>query len=285
LEPFKINSNDFMYLFHSSGNTIIHKEPSYSYSEIPEYSNVNNVLLDGYYQSRNYFAGYERKIMELIWGENQSVLGRIIGESNIPRIGMHFRIGDYKPIQHCHPVMATSYYVKALMECLKEHGIYLEASQWNEAVENVGIGKLKSGVFSGEEVRKLGEVLYLCEDSDILDVETHLSVLRDVFPYLSFRRVLVDIEVEKGERICDRDWKELAYLSGCDWFVIPNSTFSWWSATFSSLVSRYSPKNGGEVERGEHWVYYPSIWFGYSLAPTHEIRYLLNQTGWKQIDI
>jgi hypothetical protein len=277
LEPFQINQNDFVYLFHYSGNTRTHQEPHYAYSEIPEYPNVENILLDGYFQSRTYFAGYEKQILELLWG-NKGNLGRIIGDSTIPRIGMHFRIGDYKNIQHCHPVMATSYYVKALTQCLKEHGFYLDASYWNDAVEKMGNSK---------EIRKLVEVIYLCEDSDIMEVENHLNILRDIFPYLSFHRGLVDIEFEKGEQLCDRDWKEMALLSGCDWFVIPNSTFSWWAATFSSLLTRYSVRKGGmetsEIERGENWVYYPSIWFGPALVSINEVKDLLNQPGWKEI--
>jgi len=279
LEGNGINQNDFLYLFQylqTTGQTKMHQEPSYAYSEIPEYSEFEHVLLDGYYQSRNYFAGYEKEILETMgWGK-RGMIGRIIGESTTPRIGMHFRIGDYKAIQHCHPVMAISYYMKALTQCLKDHGMFLEPSQWNDAVEKVG--KLKS-----EGVRKLGEVLYLCEDSDVMDVESHLSVLRVTFPYLSFRRGYVEIDTEKGERDCDRDWKEMALLSSCDWFVIPNSTYSWWASTFSSLITRYLPGYGEEIERGEHWVYYPSIWFGPSLAPTHDTRDLLNQKGWKSI--
>ena len=153
LKGYEISQNDFLYLFHYSFKTKFHQEPSYAYSEIPEYPQYNNVLLDGYYQSRNYFAGYEKEIVNLLW-EKGGVVGRMVGVSNSPRIGMHFRIGDYKAIQHCHPVMATSYYVKALTECLKEHGFYLDASQWNEAVEKVG-------VLGTEGSRKLGEVLYL----------------------------------------------------------------------------------------------------------------------------
>ena len=272
LENYKINQNDFLYLFHYSEKTKIHQEPSYSYSEIPEYSEFTNVLLDGYYQSRNYFAGYEKEIMELLWG-NRLAIGRMGGPTNIPRIGMHFRIGDYKHIQHCHPVMATSYYTKALTECLKNHGYYLDASQWKEMVEKV----------HGKEVGKIGEVLYLCEDSDIWDVEVHLSVLREMFPYLSFRRGVVEIGV--GERECDRDWKEMVLLSGCDWFVIPNSTYSWWAATISSLMPppAATEKSIAYIERGPVWVYYPSIWFGPYLVGTHDTQDLLNQEGWKSI--
>lgn len=281
LEGYGINQNDFLFLFHhlqTTGQTKMHQEPSYAYSKIPDYSAFENVLLDGYYQSRNYFEGYEKEILEILGWEKRGIIGRIVGESTTPRIGMHFRIGDYKAIQHCHPVMATSYYTKALKQCLNDHGLYLEASQWNEAVEKVG------AEMGFESIKKLWEVLYLCEDSDIVDVESHLSILRETFPYLSFRRGYVEINTEKGERACDRDWKEMALLSSCDWFVIPNSTYSWWAATFSSLVTRYvAGGSEGEIERGEHWVYYPSIWFGPSLAPTHDTRDLLNQKGWKSI--
>jgi hypothetical protein len=285
LERFQINPNDFMFLFHqlrNTGRSIVHQEPAYAYSEIPEYKEHANVLLDGYYQSRNYFAGYEKEIMELIWGVNQRVLGRFIDPTNTsPRIGMHFRIGDYKNIQHCHPLMPTSYYVNALTMCLKEHGYYLEASMWNGAVEKV---------CSGPAEKKLAEVVYLCEESDVEDVATHLSMLRKEFPYLSFVRGTVEIDVGKEERASDRDWKEMALLSGCDWFVIPNSTFSWWAATFSSLAKRYVNQDeitrrgvGTElgIERGKYWVYYPSAWFGPTLAPNHDTSYLLNQKGWK----
>jgi len=39
----------------------------------------------------------------------------------------------------------------------------------------------------------------------------------------------------------------------------------------------------GLIERGGYWVYYPSVWFGPSLAPTHDVRDMLNQTGWKRV--
>lgn len=274
LESMKINQNDFIYLFHMSGSScIVHKEPCYAYSEIPEYSNVANVLLDGYYQSRNYFKDFEKEILELL-GEKRGVLGRKKIFSISPKIGMHFRIGDYKHIQHCHPVMSTSYYVKALTECLKDHGFYLESSFWKEMVGKLG---------ESTKIQNLGEVIYLCEDSDVLDVENHLRILREHFPYLTFRRGLVEIESEKGERICDRDWKEMALLSECDWFVIPNSTFSWWAATFSSIASSIGREREiGIVERGEYWVYYPSIWFGPSLVG-HDTKDLLNQPDWKMV--
>ena len=284
LKGFEINQNDFLYIFHYSGMAKIHQEPSYTYSKIPDYSDFKHVLLDGYFQSCNYFAGFEKEILNLLWGKEGGI-GRMVGDSNFPRIGLHFRIGDYKPIQHYHPVMSTSYYVKALDACLKDHGYFLEASQWNTAMEKMdGVDGGKDGTDSSKEVRKIGEVLYLYEDSDVEDVEEHLKVLRETFPYLSFRRGAVEISIANGERECDRDWKEIALLSECDWFVIPNSTFSWWAATFSSMATRYiEGGSGGTVEREGSWVYYPSIWFGPSIAPTHDTRDLLNQKGWKMI--
>ena len=276
LKPFQINQNDFIYIFYGGGGSgIMHQEPSYAYSKIPEYSNIGNVLLDGYYQSRNYFEGYEKQILEILGWEKGGIFGRRVGEGvDSPKIGMHFRIGDYKHIQHCHPLMPTAYYVDALNECLKDHEADLK--RWKGAVERLG------GV-----VDDIMEVVYLCEDSDVGEVEKHLVVLRGTFPSLRFSRGLAgDLCCELGgvgerERECDRDWKEMALLSQCDWFIIPNSSFSWWAATFSSLME----DSGGSrlIDRGGHWVYYPSVWFGPTLAPSHDVRDMLNQSGWKRI--
>jgi len=268
LKQFQINQNDFIYIFYGgvgSGNCIMHQEPSYAYSEIPKYPNVANVLLDGYYQSRNYFEGYENQILELLGEEFRGCFGRRVGRGIIPpKIGMHFRIGDYKHIQHCHPLMPTAYYVDALNACLKDHDADLK--RWKGDVEKMG----------GDDVM---EVVYLCEDSDVGDVGIHLRELRGAFPSLRFRRGLAGEAVE-GERECDRDWKEMALLSQCDWFVIPNSSFSWWAATISSLME---DGGSGLIDRGGHWVYYPSIWFGPTLASSHDVRDMLNQPGWKRV--
>jgi hypothetical protein len=273
LKPFQINQEDFVYIFYGggmSGSVIKHQEPFYAYSEIPEYSNVANVLLDGYFQCRDYFKGYENQILEILGEEIRGYLGRRMSEGMVsPKIGMHFRIGDYKHNQHCHPLMPTSYYVDALNACLKDHEADLK--RWKGAVEKI------VGV-----VDDIVEVVYLCEDSDVGDVEIHLRELRGVFPSLRFRRGLA-CETGVGERACDRDWKEMALLSQCDWFVIPNSSFSWWAATFSSLVEDGGFGETGLIDRGGHWVYYPSVWFGPTLAPTHDVRDMLNQPGWKRI--
>jgi hypothetical protein len=281
LRQFQINQDDFIYIFYGNGrdgSRIIHQEPSYAYSKIPEYSNVENVLLDGYFQCRDYFKGFENQILEILGEEIRGTFGRRVGEGMVaPKIGMHFRIGDYKHIQHCHPLMPTTYYVDALTTCLKDHDADLK--RWKGAVEKMG------GV-----VDDIIEVVYLCEDSDVGDVEKHLVVLRDTFPSLRFRRGLAG-EAGVGERECDRDWKEMALLSRCDWFVIPNSSFSWWAATFSSLMEDFNSRRGGvegsgfigHIERGGHWVYYPSVWFGPTLAPISDVRDMLNQTGWKRV--
>jgi len=278
LKPFQINQDDFIYLFYGGGggNRIIHQEPCFAYSEIPEYSNVANVLLDGYFQCRDYFKGYENQILEILGEEIRGYLGRRMGGGFVPpKIGMHFRIGDYKYKTHYHPLMPTAYYVDALAACLKDHEA--ELKRWKEAVEKMG------GV-----VDDVVEVVYLCEDSDVGDVNIHLQDLRVSFPSLRFRRGFagdLGYEVEGGgeERGYDRDWKEMALLSQCDWFVIPNSSFSWWAATFSSLMEDGGSRETGLIERGGYWVYYPSVWFGPNLSPISDVRDMLNQTGWKRV--
>ena len=153
----------------------------------------------------------------------------------------------------------------------------VKVKRWKEAVEKMG------GV-----VDDVIEVVYLCEDSDVEDVDIHLRDLKGAFPSLRFRRGFAEdlgYEAVGGseEREYDRDWKEMALLSQCDWFVIPNSSFSWWAATFSSLMEDGGSRETGLIERGGHWVYYPSVWFGPNLTPISDVRDMLNQTGWKRV--
>ena len=252
----------------------IHKEPCFAHSEIPEYPDARVVVLDGYFQSSKYFEHYKKDIMRMLWLDDTSLvkLGRKSQDSDrCFKIGMHFRIGDYKPIQHFHPVLPTAYYVNALTQCLKDHGYYVSASEWNSAIHHL-MGQLNPPT----SIENIGEVVYLCETADLGDVECHLSVLRETFPYLTFTKGQAPPPCP-GQRECDRDWQEVALLSQCDWFVIPNSTFSWWAATFSVLGQ-------DDAEgRGDSWVYYPSVWFGPALWD-HETRDLTCQQGWKRIE-
>ena len=97
---------------------LVYKEKNFKYENIPVhlFPKEKNIKLFGYYQSYKYFQENEKQIFKLIkLREQQETL-----LSNFPdkyfnnTISMHFRIGDYKNIQHYHPLQTFEYYKKAL---------------------------------------------------------------------------------------------------------------------------------------------------------------------------
>ena len=114
-------------------------------------------------------------------------------------ISLHFRIGDYKSIQHCHPIMTKEYYFSALK--------YIQTLPQN--------------------LNTKFTVLYFCEDSDINDANDIVSYLKEFFEFKFIR------ENTKME-----DWEQLLLMSCCHHNIIANSSFSWWGAYFNTWVDK-----------------------------------------------
>lgn len=108
-------------------------------------------------------------------------------------ISMHFRLGDYKTLQHCHPVLPIEYYRRALAET------------------------------SSQSSNKTYKVLYFCEKEDNGEILAMIRVLTPEFS--NMRWVKVD------DSICD--WKQMLLMSCCHHNIVANSTFSWWGAYFN----------------------------------------------------
>jgi hypothetical protein len=170
-------------------------ENGFTYNELYINEMVNkDVLIYGYFQSYKYFdqhheliyriLGIEEKIKILL--TNLGLTKEILENS----CSMHFRIGDYKNIQHIYPLATYNYYEKAL--------IYIQTKK----------PKHKFTIY------------YFCQELDIEDVLQIIQPLSNKFSDYKFERVDNSLE----------DWQQMLLMSCCHHNIIANSSFSWWAA-------------------------------------------------------
>jgi len=199
----------FSRLKHFTTNTFpqmhLLRERDFTFNELPLSEMINNnILIYGYFQSYKYFESNYEIICRLIGIEEMKTV--LLKKKNYDSdfmnntISMHFRIGDYKPIQNNHPILKKEYYYRSInhiLSCYKDLDTKLT-------------------------------ILYFCEDVDISDVDKIISYLSEIFPKLEFVRG--DNELE--------DWEQMLLMSCCHHNIIANSSFSWWSAYFNSSVDK-----------------------------------------------
>jgi hypothetical protein len=197
------------------------KEKGFPYNELPLYEMINrNTAIYGYFQSYKYFQHNFTTICRLIGiykmksellEKLQTIYGENIDINSMENtISMHFRIGDYKKVSDFHPILKYEYYHQSLA---KIQSIYPNTA------------------FT---------IYYFCEDEDIRDVSSKISVLKINFPNYSFIR---------GDNTL-ADWEQMLFMSCCHHNIIANSSFSWWGAYFNN--------------KNDKIVCYPSVWFGAS---------------------
>jgi hypothetical protein len=154
LQPFTIDKFEDL--------TII-REKSFEYNDIMliDIKAHQNVMLYGYFQSFKYFQQEFASICNLI--KIKEIKQRVLQTNGLDQgptnssISLHFRIGDYKKIQQCHPIMKYSYYEKALSYILQKS-------------------------------TNVEQVLYFCEDEDIDDATDIIYELKNRFKQLIFTR-------------------------------------------------------------------------------------------------
>jgi len=178
------------------------RENGFQYNELPVSEMENkNVMIYGYFQSYKYFQENYSIIYKLLNIDRMKEV--LLSNMNLTSpecldlentVSMHFRIGDYKKIQHVHPLTTYDYYERSL-NCVSSTNPYREFN-----------------------------ILYFCEDSDIDDVLTIINKLIDKFPMYNFTRGFNSLE----------DWQQMLLMSCCHHNIIANSSFSWWSAYLNS---------------------------------------------------
>jgi len=197
LQPYLLNEESYKKL-----NFLKWNEKIFNYIPIPSFPNNNNIELYGYFQSPLYFNEYKNEIFSLINLKNikkNFIYNSKYNNLNFENvISMHFRIGDYKKLQHIHPLLDINYYKSSLEKiCL------------SNKLENF-------------------HVLYFCEKHDFLDVEIIINQLKNEFSNITFE--CIDFSLD--------DWKQVLLMSFCRVNIIANSTFSWWGAYFNDNLNK-----------------------------------------------
>ena len=159
---------------------------------------LNSITFFGYFQSYKYFQETQKVIFNLINLEKQqNEVKNKYYKFDGTVISMHFRLGDYKNIQDCHPLMPASYYKNALEFLIKN-------------IDNT------AGI----------RVLYFCQQQDNEIVNETVNSLKN-------ENIFKDIEFVKAKDEI-QDWEQMLLMSVCNHNIIANSTFSWWGAYFNS---------------------------------------------------
>lgn len=119
-----------------------------------------NIVLNGYFQSLTFFENEFNTIVDILQIES------FRGASSQDCVSLHFRLGDYKFLQDCHPILEIDYYKNAL-----EYILLMDSS--------------------------VSLVKYYCEEEDIETVNTNVATLRKEFRNVVFERDVADSDWEE----------------------------------------------------------------------------------------
>jgi hypothetical protein len=182
----------------------------------------NDICFYGYFQSYQYFIKNYEFICSIM--DIKSAKESVINKSGFSAdffentTSMHFRLGDYKRLQHIYPLMTVEYYKNALMN---------QMNQMNQMNTINTINQTKN-------------ILYFCEETDVGEVNEIIDILKSEFSELNF--------IQTFNANAFSDWEQMILMSCCRNNIIANSTFSWWAAFLNTNVNK-------RVYYPEKWIH------------------------------
>jgi hypothetical protein len=137
------------------------RETEFKYNDLDiNTMRCKNVCISGYFQSYKYFQDNYTLIYDILGiGAKREKFANIPNDT----ISLHFRLGDYKGIEHLHPIMPYKYYRDSLQM----------------------ISERKPANYT---------VLFFCEEQDIFCVANTVDNLKLDFPSFNFIRASNELE-------------------------------------------------------------------------------------------
>lgn len=201
------------FLHNDSIMTVVYREPEFKYHPIPK---IDHGSIEGYFQSWRYFEDYKHIINQMLTIQQQREAVKVHDGVNVGDISIHFRVGDYKVLQECHPVMSKNYYRRALEQLIMDT-------------------QLDSGA----------KVTYFYERSDQDHVTEIINYLETCFgDQFIFQPIMEGL----------KDYEELLAMSLHQYNIIANSSFSWWAAYLNDHANKavYYPSNWFGPKLAQH---------------------------------
>ena len=199
------------------------REQAFHYVALPLLKNKDiDAKMVGYFQSYKYFQHQKDVILKFI-KLNEKVAPLADNYCYEYSISLHFRLGDYKKLQDCHPLLPVNYYIKSLQHIERITG------------------------------RQNWQVIYFCEDEDIEQVNEMISQIQEQMPVISF------IKIDSSYS----DWQQMLIMSLCRHNIIANSSFSWWGAylnTQENIVCYPSKWFGTKLKKNKTKDMCPDNW-------------------------
>ena len=203
-------------------NIPICRETSFEYNALPNYN--SSFKFFGYFQSYRYFIENQENIYKIIkLNDNLNIVRKKYDYDYSNTLSLHFRIGDYKHIQHNHPIMNKYYYVDAIQHIIDKTNI----DTWN--------------------------ILYFYEEMDKSIVNETINYLKGKFNKINFISIHTDIV----------DYEQLLLMSNCEHNIIANSSFSWWGAYFNknkNKIITYPSLWFGPAQSSNTKDLFPNTW-------------------------
>jgi hypothetical protein len=145
----------------------IYKEENFNYNKITLNSN-KNISLHGYFQSYKYFIHNYDYILDILNFNKiiQQTKNKYISKYDFNNYNsIHFRLGDYKKLPECHPIIDNEYYISSIKHIIEKTKvnnflIFYENEDYDIVVNNCNL--IKNAV---------NEFNYNLIDTDISDYE------------------------------------------------------------------------------------------------------------------